>query len=169
MPENYYDELARPLGYLVMAFNDLEVALGGALMRLLKQDDDVGAVFVAHLNCSTKLNILEALEIKIYDPNRRAEFHETLRLARDINTHRNTLVHSEYTPVVDEHSQEVYAILHRRLRDSAKPDKLDTVKGIFKHIKPVNAEEIMDLANDAAQLASQILSLSEKFHPAPRS
>jgi len=43
-------EVASYLGRLVMSFNDLEVAIGGALMRvLLKEDDEyVGAVFVAN-------------------------------------------------------------------------------------------------------------------------
>jgi len=49
-----FDELAKALGYLVVAFNELEVALGGALMYLLKQDDEVGAAFTAHLGAATK-------------------------------------------------------------------------------------------------------------------
>ena len=44
-----FDELAKALGHLVLAFNDLEVALGGALMYLLKQDEEAGAAFTAHL------------------------------------------------------------------------------------------------------------------------
>jgi hypothetical protein len=36
-----FDKLATALGYLVVAFNKLEVALAGALMYLLKQDDEV--------------------------------------------------------------------------------------------------------------------------------
>ena len=47
-----------------MAFNELEVAVGGAIMRLLKQDDRVGAVFVA-LNFRNKIEILKALDFKI--------------------------------------------------------------------------------------------------------
>ena len=35
--EDTYDNVAKPLGHFVFAFNDLEVAASGALMRLLEQ------------------------------------------------------------------------------------------------------------------------------------
>ena len=59
-------EVASYLGRLVMSFNDLEVAIGGALMRvLLKEDDEyVGAVFVANLNFSQRFAVIRALTIE---------------------------------------------------------------------------------------------------------
>ena len=47
---------------LVVAFNDLEVALGGALMYLLKQDEEVGSAFTAHLGAATKIRLLQDLD-----------------------------------------------------------------------------------------------------------
>jgi hypothetical protein len=64
-PPDHYDKVATSLGHLVIAFNELEVALGGALMHLLKQDEDVGAAFVAHLAASQKIRLLQELEGKI--------------------------------------------------------------------------------------------------------
>ncbi|MCP1747560.1 hypothetical protein [Bradyrhizobium japonicum] len=59
---------------IVIAFNELEVALGGALMHLLKQDEDVGAAFVAHLGASQKIRLLQELDGKIDHEATRQEF-----------------------------------------------------------------------------------------------
>ena len=61
-----YEELPAYLGNLVMSFNDLEIALGGALMRILKNNDDyIGAVFVSVLGFRQKYDLLRALAKKI--------------------------------------------------------------------------------------------------------
>jgi hypothetical protein len=80
----------------VIAFNELEVALGGALMYLLKQDEDVGAAFVSHLGASQKIRLLQELEGKIDHETTRNEFHDLVCRADETNSQRNRLVHSEY-------------------------------------------------------------------------
>ena len=75
MAQDPYDELATQLGHFIVAFNGLEVALGGALMRLLKHDDEeIGAAFVAILGFSHKHALLTALAHKIPDQNARTTF-----------------------------------------------------------------------------------------------
>ena len=60
-----YEAVAPALGYLILGFNELEVALGGALMYLLKQDELVGAAFIAYLGAAQKIKLLLALEERI--------------------------------------------------------------------------------------------------------
>ena len=93
-------EVASYLGRLVMSFNDLEVAIGGALMRvLLKEDDEyVGAVFVANLNFSQRFAVMRALTIE--PPKIREEFELLLNQAKDINGRRNNYLHAEYSPIL---------------------------------------------------------------------
>jgi hypothetical protein len=94
-----FDELATALGHLVVAFNDLEVALGGALMYLLKQDEEVGAAFTAHLGVATKIRLLQDLDRRIEDENTRCEFRGLVKRALEINMERNRYIHSEYWSV----------------------------------------------------------------------
>ncbi len=158
-----FEKVAPALGHLVLGFNELEVALGGALMYLLKQDEDVGAAFVAHLGAAQKIRLLLELEGKIDHEPTRKEFHEVVERAAEINASRNLYIHSEYWPTYD--TPEASVMLHRRLRDATKPVtfpvKLDELRK--NYIKAADPEEIMDLANDAAQLAQDLLQLSENM------
>ena len=106
-----FDDLAKALGHLVLAFNDLEVALGGALMYLLKQDEEVGAAFTAHLGVATKIRLLQDLDLKIEDENTRREFREMVKRAAEINTERNRYIHSEYWPAPA--TEQLTVMLHR--------------------------------------------------------
>ena len=94
-----FDEIAKALGHLVLAFNDLEVALGGALMYLLKQDEEVGAAFIAHLGAATKIRLLQHLDRRIEDENTRYAFRGLVQRAAEINVERNRYIHSEYWSV----------------------------------------------------------------------
>lgn len=91
-----FDKLATALGHLVLAFNDLEVALGRALMYLLKLDEEVGSAFVAHLGAATKIRLLQDLDRRIENESTRSEFRETVKHAEEINAKRNRYIHSEY-------------------------------------------------------------------------
>jgi hypothetical protein len=161
---DHFDKVATSLGHLVIAFNELEVALGGALMHLLKQDDDVGAAFVARLGASTKIRLLKDLESKIDDEPTRQEFHDIIEHVAEINSERNRFIHSEYWSVPA--TEELNVLLHRRLRDSTKPVKFPiTLEELSKrYIQAADAEEIMDLANDAAELAINLLQLSQNLY-----
>ena len=163
MPD-HYDKLATAIGHLVIAFNELEVALGGALMNLLKQDDNVGAAFVAHLGAATKIRLLQELEGKIDHESTRQEFHKLVAQAAEINSSRNGLIHSEYWPV--QTTEQIKVMLHRRLRDSTRPVEFPvTIEELSKkYIRAADADEIADLANDAAQLAIDLLQLSENLY-----
>jgi hypothetical protein len=98
MSDDPFLELATPLGILVIAFNELEVSLGGALMRILRNDDDyVGAVFVSVLGFEQRYRLLKALAPKIDDQGIRSEFLELLEQAKGIAERRNRYVHAEYT------------------------------------------------------------------------
>jgi hypothetical protein len=50
MNRDPYEEVASPLGHFVMAFNEIEFAVAGAIMHLLDQEERVGGVFAALLN-----------------------------------------------------------------------------------------------------------------------
>jgi hypothetical protein len=158
-----FDKLATVLGHLVIAFNELEVALGGALMYLLKQDEEVGAAFVAHLNAATKIRLLQALDGKIEDESTRSEFRDIVKRVSEINAERNRCIHSEYWSVSTPELLNV--MLHRRLRDSTKPiDYPITINALAKeYVKAANEEEIVDLVNDASILATDLLQLSERI------
>lgn len=159
-----FDELAKALGHLVLAFNDLEVALGGALMHLLKQDDEVGAAFTAHLGAATKIRLLQDLDRRIEDENTRFEFRGLVKRAAEINIERNRYVHSEYWSVPA--TQQLTVMLHRSLRNSNKPVNYPITIGELtkEYVNAANEEEIVDLANDAAQLAMDLLQLSQRLH-----
>jgi hypothetical protein len=164
MAQDPYDELATPLGHFIVAFNGLEVALGGALMRLLKHDDEeIGAAFVAILGFSHKHALLTALAHKIPNQNTRTTFVGYLKEAKSINVSRNKYIHSEYISVLGEENEPL-AFLHQRLKDSLKPNKASSMAAVFKAIQPVNPEDLTELANDASSLALNILTLSERFH-----
>jgi hypothetical protein len=115
-PPDHFDKVATSLGHLVIAFNELEVALGGALMHLLKQDEDVGAAFVAHLGAFQKIRLLQELEGKIDHEVTRQEFHDIVCRVDEINSQRNRLIHSEYWSV--HASEQLHVLLHRRLRST---------------------------------------------------
>jgi hypothetical protein len=158
-----YDDVARSLGHLVIAFNELEVALGGALMHLLKQEDDVGAAFVAHLGASQKLPLLKDLEGKIdHEPTRR-EFHSIVERAAKINADRNRFIHSEYLSA--EASEDMRVLLLRRLRDATMPVQYPiTVQELSKkYIHTADPKEIMELADETAVLAIDLIQLSENL------
>jgi hypothetical protein len=159
-----FDEIAKALGHLVLAFNDLEVALGGALMYLLKQDEEVGATFTAHLGAATKIRLLQDLDRRIEDENARCEFRALVKRAAEINIERNRYIHSEYWSVPA--TGQLTDMLHRSLRNFNKPvDYPITVGELAKeYVNAAKEEEIMDLANDAAGLAMELLQLSERLH-----
>ena len=163
-PPDHFDKVATSLGHLVIAFNELEVALGGALMHLLKQDEDVGAAFVAHLGASQKIRLLQELEGKIDHESTRQEFHEIVCRVDEINSQRNRLIHAEYLSV--QATEQLHVLLHRRLRDFTRPVKFPvTMQELSKkYVQAADPEEIMELANEAAELAINLIQLSENLY-----
>jgi hypothetical protein len=164
MSRDHYEEIASPLGHLVMAFNELEVAAAGAIMHILDQEERVGSVFVA-LNFSVKLKMLKSLEFKYEQHPRCNEFRQLVKDAEKINEGRNRFIHAEYWPVTE--GDDTMTILMRRLRDASKPLSEKSMNETFKIIMPANPEEVMELANDAAYVAFGMLQLSEKFRSNP--
>ena len=78
MSQSDYENLPAHLGNLVMAFDELEIALGGALMRILRNKDEfIGAVFISVLGFRQKYDLLKALAAKIDDKNLKGQFLET--------------------------------------------------------------------------------------------
>jgi hypothetical protein len=158
-----YDEVTRVLGHVIIGFNELEIATGGAIMRLLKQDDRVGSVFVALLSFKTKIDLLKALAFKIEGNELCSRFKELLQQAEKINAERNRFIHADYNTVGED--DEAVGMVASRLRDLHKYDFHDGIETNFKYIQFVNSEELMDLANDASILADQLLRFSEQFNP----
>ncbi len=161
---DHFDRVATSLGHLVIAFNELEVALGGALMHLLKRDEEVGAAFVAHLTASQKIRLLQELEGKIDHETTRQDLHDIVCRINEVNSQRNHLIHSEYWSVSA--TEHLNVLLHRRLRDSTKPVKFPvTLEELSKnYVQEADPEEIMDLANDAAELSISLIQLSENLY-----
>ena len=88
--DNMTDALAAPLGNLVIAFNDLEIAMGGALMHILRNDDEfVGTVFISVLGFSQKYALLKALAVKLDNTKKRDDLLALLETARHLNEERN--------------------------------------------------------------------------------
>ena len=159
-----FGDLAEAIGMLVISFNELEIALGGALMHILGQDEKTGAVFASHLSASAKLKLLDALKFKIPDGRYKDEFTEQLQRATEINSERNRFIHSAYWS--HEEGVEEPIVLHRKLRDAHQPTTYPiTIGQLSKHIKTVSPTDIGDLANDATSLASDILHVAEKLRP----
>lgn len=133
-------------------------------MFLLKQDEEVGAAFNAHLGASTKIRLIQDLDRRIEDENTRSEFRGLVKRAAEINTERNRYIHSEYWSVPA--TEQLTVTLQRSLRNSSKPVNYPiTVSELTKeYINAANEEEVMDLANDVAQLAMHLLHLSERLH-----
>ena len=166
IPDDPFEDLARAIGMLVISFNELEVALGGALMYLLNQDEATGTVFVSHLSAGVKINLLQGLTFKIADTGLREEFSELLKQAAEANTERNRFIHSEDWVDPDTSSGVKPLTLHRKLRDAHQPTAFPvTIKELSKYIKAVNADEVCDCANDAAILAMNLLEFAEKHRP----
>jgi hypothetical protein len=158
-----HDKVANVLGHFVMAFSDLEIAAGAAIMRLLKQEDRVGAVFVAVLSFGKKLELLRALDFKIESNEIRAQFNELLTEIGRINAERNRFLHAEYRTT--RAGEDGYGMVISRLRDAHKYDFHDGVQTNFKYMQFVNVEAVMELANDAVGLASRLLIFSMQFDP----
>jgi hypothetical protein len=158
-----YEDLPARLGNLVMAFNELEIALGGALMRILRNKDEfVGAVFVSVLGFRQKYDLLKALAAKIENKGLKGEFLVALDSARAISEERNRYIHAGYTTIMrDQDTIEV--VVHQRLRDFSKENLDDATVETFKYIKPIDTEQVTELSNDASALAFSILQLSERF------
>lgn len=159
-----FEDLAEAIGMLVISFNELEIALGGALMHILGQDEQTGTVFASHLSASAKLKLLDALKFKIPEGPHKTEFEEQLERATEINSERNRFIHSEYWSHEDGIDEPI--VLHRKVRDAHHPTIYPISIGqLSKHIKTVSVEHINELANDAAMLASYILNVTERLRP----
>lgn len=168
MTRYIYGDLAAPLGTLVIAFNELEVSMGGALMRILKNEDDfVGSVFVSILGFRQKYALLVALAIKIENSSVRSELFDLLEAAKTISERRNRFVHAEYTPVknAEDVDKDVSYILHQRLKDFAKENHYSSSRDVFTFITPARGKDISELADEASQVAFSLLQVSERFYP----
>jgi phosphoglucomutase len=161
--QDAHNTVANVIGHFVMAFGDLEIAAGGAIMRLLKQDERVGSVFVAVLSFGKKLEVLRELDFKIENSGLRAKFLELLTQITDINAARNRFIHAEYRTM--KAGGDDYAMVVSRLRDAHKYDFQEAVQANHKYIQFVDVDAVGELANDAAGLAHDLLTLSEQFNP----
>lgn len=165
MPAPAYKDLPAHLGNFIMAFNELEIALGGALMRILRNTDEyIGAVFVSVLGFRQKYDLLRALSTKIPNQHVKDEFLEALDSAKLISEERNRYVHAGYTTFMrDQNSIEV--IVHQRLRDFSKENLYEyAAEEGFKYIHPIDLAHFAEITDDASALAFNILQLSERFN-----
>jgi hypothetical protein len=159
-----YKDLPAHLGNFIMVFNDLEIALGGALMRFLRNTDEyIGAVFVSVLGFRQKYDLLRALSSKIQNQDLKDEFLEALDSAKLISEERNRYIHAGYTTFMRDENT-IAAIVHQRLRDFSKENLDDhiTEEG-FKYIHPIDLAHLAEITDDASALAFSILQLSERF------
>jgi hypothetical protein len=157
-----YDELAAPLGSFIIAFNELELAVGAAIMNILDQEERVGAVFVALLPFSMKLKMIRALDFKIKGHPYQERFTRLVNRAQEINDDRNKFIHAEYWPVIDADTQTILMAM-RRIRDATKPLPTGDEAEAFKHITLADPDSLNGLAIDAFQVAQQLFTVSETF------
>ena len=131
-------------------------------MYLLKQDEEVGSAFTAHLGAATKIRLLQDLDRRI--EHTRRQFSELVKRVAEINMERNRYIHSEYWSVPA--TEQLTVMLHRTLRNSNKPVNYPVTIGEItkEYVNAANEEEIMDLADDAVQLAMHLLQLCERLH-----
>src|SRR5258707_7816658 len=100
MNHDPFQELATPLGVLVISFNELEVALGGALMRILKNSDEyVGAVFVSVLGFDQRYRLFKALAILIVDLSTRKVFLDLFEESTGLVEQRHRFVLTQNSAV----------------------------------------------------------------------
>lgn len=162
--DNMTDALAAPLGHLVIAFNDLEIAMGGALMHILRNDDEfVGTVFISVLGFSQKYALLKALAVKLNNTKKRDELLALLETARRLNEERNRYVHAGYTSIMGDNDQVMF-VLHQRLKDFSKESLFRMNDDSFRYIKQIDSGKLVSLANDTSILASELSVLSEQFY-----
>jgi hypothetical protein len=163
MTQNPHDELARSLGHFVMAFNDLEVALAGVLMRILQSNDEVvGNAFVVVLGFRQKSDLIKALAPRVQKQGVREELLELLDEAGTVNEARNRFFHSEYRPVYGDEG-DTMGLLQQRLKDFLRHRDFSAMEEFVKRTGPTKPEDITDLANDAASISQQMLRVSERF------
>lgn len=107
---------------------------------------------------------LQELEGKIDHEATRQEFHDIVCRVDEINSQRNRLIHSEYWSV--DATEQLRVLPHRRLRDSTKPVPFPvTIEELSKkYVQAADPVEIMELANDVAELAIGLIQLSENLY-----
>ena len=148
------EELATPLGHVVIQFNYLEIDLGQTISRLVKTDDTVGAIF-ATLAMNTKLALIRQIaSTKLADNAKAAQLKNLLKRVEDLNNKRNAYIHGEYIPVVD--PQENYlGMMHRRMKNSLGP-----FEGIESKVLETLADDVRILAGDLRRFTATMFDLA---------
>ena len=66
----YFDEVAGPLGHVMLEFNYLEVDVGRMIARLLRQDDVTAAIFAGAISFLQKVELIRLrVATKVQGPN----------------------------------------------------------------------------------------------------
>jgi hypothetical protein len=159
---SHYDDLAEPLGHLVIEFNSLEVDMGRLIARLLKQDDMVAAVFTAQ-SFSSKLAFARTFaELKVHDGELLKEIEQVLNDAAGVNTERNNYIHSEYLPFLDAQDN-LLEVLRTKLRDRVKAFSASDKPDLDKLFPLVDGAAIKALAERINAVALRVRTVAEKY------
>jgi hypothetical protein len=108
------------LGQFIVAFQHLEDSVNDLLVLLADTDDSAVRILANDLEYGKRLNTADVLFAYFVDVrnNTRAEakseFHRLIVELRELGERRNELVHSRYSPWIDEHGR------HGLLRTNSK-------------------------------------------------
>lgn len=153
------DDLALALGHLLIEFNSLEVDLGRLVARLLDQDDDETiAIFGAQLMFFPRIKLARALaKAKVQDDTQRELLLAALATAERCNTRRNTYIHSEYMPFLDDKDQliEIVNIPHR--------DRTRLYGNDSRDPEDAQPADVFALIEEIQQVAFEIRVLAEQY------
>jgi hypothetical protein len=158
----HYANLAEPLGHLVIEFNSLETDMGYLIARLLKQDNMVAAVFTTQ-SFSSKLAFARTFAVlKVIDGELLQEMEGVLNEAADVNSERNTYIHSEYLPFLDAQDN-LLEVLRTKLRDRVKAFSATDKPELDKLFPLAESGAITALAERINAVALRVRTVAKKY------
>lgn len=158
-----FENIAAPLGHVLLEFNYLKVDVGKLIARLLRQDDVTAAVFAGTISFPDKLKLIKMLAITmVQDTALQREFDAFVKDAAALNAERNRYVHSEYIPIVDS-NEELLKLLRRHLKDGVKRADDSAGRAIQDLLRPVDERSLRSLAAEIRRLVLRTRSLTEKY------
>ncbi|MHA1615677.1 MAG: hypothetical protein ACTSYJ_12595 [Candidatus Thorarchaeota archaeon] len=104
--EEYLDQTAPLIGYIIHGFNTLESALDEAICELFFPDDDqtTGQIVIYKLGFSSKLDLFRRFWLfrqEYFEKEAKVAF-ELIEMLRDIGNLRNTVVHADWESAHDD-------------------------------------------------------------------
>ena len=148
----HFENLARPLGHLVIEFNYLEIDLGKTISRLIRTDDLAGQMF-ASLPMNTKLSLIRSFAHRINEDAIRANLVALLKRVEKASDERNKYIHGEFMPIVDAEYQ-YQGMAHRRVKDPTK-----NFEDVESETLEVLADEVRNIAIELRMLTATMFDL----------